>query len=198
MLMTLRSVPTWHQALLALALIPLSAVASKFTSITPSPDTLGMKSQLTIATSDGRRFQAPKARGQVGYTNSYVSPDGKYAGWLVEYPQPGEPKHPIPGPLVVMDQSLKLHYFSGKNPQAIFEWCFVSKVGAVAYLSGPLHFGNEANFVLRRISDGKTLATFYLPNQTNSQRAASIRHAPAWVRCVARQEAANSGAAGLH
>lgn len=184
---------------LLIALTPLVAVAGEFTSITPSPDTLGMKSQLTITTSGGRHFQAPQGRGQIGYINSYVSPDGKYVGWLAEYPLPGEQKHPIPGPLVVMDQSLKLHYFGEKSLQAIFEWCFVPKVGEVAYLSGPLHFSNEANFALRRISDGKTLATFYLPNQTNSQRAASIRRAPAWVRCVAAQEAANSAAAtGLH
>jgi len=34
-------------ALLSIALVPLSAVAGKFMSITPSPAAMGMKSQLT-------------------------------------------------------------------------------------------------------------------------------------------------------
>lgn len=193
--MAYRSVVMRHQfAALLLALVPLSAAAGKFTSITPSPDTGDTKSRLTITISDGARFDAPKDAGQVGYENSYVSPDGKYVGWLAMYLLPGADfNYPIPGPLVVLDQSRKPHYFGEQTSQAIFQWCFVPKVAEVAYMSGTLHFSDAATFYLQRISDGRLLATYDFPDsREKAARAAARKHAPAWVRCVLTQEAANN------
>lgn len=105
-------------------------------------------------------------------------------GWLDMYPLPGADfNYPTPGPLVVLDQSKKLHYFRA-GPQSIFEWCFVPGGAEVAYETGPLHFSDEADFFLRRISDGRLLATFSLPNQSSAERAAAAKHAPLWVQCV--------------
>jgi len=176
---------------LFLAFLPLVVAAGKFKAITPSPDTGGMKSRLTITTSDGARFDAHTNAEQVGYENAYVSPDGEYVGWLDMYPLPGANfNYPIPETLVVLDQSKNLHYFRA-GPQSIFEWCFVPGVAEVAYESGPLHFSNEADFYLRRISDGRLLATFSFPNQTSAERTAAAKHAPRWAQCLLKQTAAN-------
>lgn len=181
----------YQLAAVFLVFLPLVAAAGEFMAIIPSPNTEAVKSRLTITTSDGARFDAPKDAEQVGYENAYISSDGKYVGWLDVYPLPGADfNYPVPGPLVVLDQSKKLYYFRA-GPQSIFDWCFVPGVAEVAYESGPLHFSNEANFRLRRISDGRLLATFSFPNQSSAERAAAAKHAPLWVQCVLKQAAAN-------
>lgn len=181
-----------------LVFLPLVAAAGKFVTITSSPDTGGMKSRLTITTLDGARFDAPKDAEQVGYENAYISPNGKYVGWLDMYPLPGANfNYPVPGPLVVLDQSKKLHYFRA-GPESIFEWCFVPGVAEVAYESGPLHFSNAAAFYLRRISDGRLLATFSFPNQSIAERVAAAKRAPRWVQCVLKQAAANYASMRKH
>ena len=174
---------------LLLVLVPLAAAAGKFTSITPSPDTGNAQSRLTITISDGTRFEAPKDAGQVDYENSYVSSDGKYVGWLAEYSLAGI-DGPIPEALFVLDLSRKLHRFD-MGDQAIFQWCFVPKVAEVAYMQGPLHGDDGGSFFLRKISSGHLLATYDIPNSTDSGSAAARKNAPPWVQCVLKQEAAN-------
>jgi hypothetical protein len=199
--MAYRSVALRHQiAAILFALLPLAAAAGKFTSVTPSPDTGDTKSRLTITISDGTRFNAPKDVGQVGYENSYVSPDGRYVGWLDMYPLPGADfNYPIPGPLVVLDLSRKPHYFGEHNSQSIFQWCFVPNVAEVAYMSGTLHFSDAATFYLQRISDGRLLATYDFPDsKEKTARASARKHAPAWMRCVLKQEAANYASMWKH
>ena len=73
----------------------------------------------------------------------------------------------------MLDQSKKLHCFRAGS-QSIFAWCFVPGVAETVYESDPLHFSNEADFYLRRISDGCLLATLSFPNQSSAERAAAF------------------------
>lgn len=72
----------------------------------------------------------------------------------------------------MLDQSKKLYCFRA-GPQSIFAWCFVPGVAEVAYENGLLHFSNEADFDLRRISDGCLLATLSFPDQSIAESAAA-------------------------
>ena len=84
---------------------------------------------------DGRRFVAPKEKGQVGISEAQVAADGT-AGWFVEYNVDGV-SYPISGMLVLWRAGKIVRRI--QSQQVLYSWAFYDGGQQVAYHDGPLH-----------------------------------------------------------
>lgn len=141
-------------------------------------------SLLELITASAPQTHAPKLEEQVGFDQPRVSADGRRIGWLALYPNCCT-SYPVPLELVIFRAGRIEQVFHG-NGEAIFAWQFLHDGTEVAYRQGPLHFSDAEYFELRRVADGKLLARYAYPNESEgAARAEAIRKAPAWVKPIA-------------
>ncbi len=141
------------------------------------------KKSLFITEASGDTFNAPLLEDQVAFSRPSIAKNGKFVGWLAEYNLESGFACPFPGRLVVIDQSRKLRVFGPDAPVAVFSWCFSKDVTAVAFMFGSLHFAHYYGMELRRIKDGKRLATHNY-DESNEEIRQANEHLPDWAKCL--------------
>jgi hypothetical protein len=141
---------------------------------------------LQLIATAGQQIQAPLLKDQVGFDQPRLAADGSRVGWLALFPNCCT-SYPIPLELVVFRAGRIEQAFHG-NGESIFAWQFLRNGTEVAYRQGPLHFSDAEYFELRRVADGKLLATYEYPGEDEAQaRARAKRTAPAWVKPIAEE-----------
>lgn len=166
-----------HLAVLALLITAAADATAQFVTATIVEDGKALEYQ------EGSRStaQAPLIKDQVGFSAPKVSTNGKKLGWLAEYAG-SNTSYAVPLRLVVMDQSRRLHTFSGS--QAIFDWCFSASASAVIYRQAALHGPTAHVFEMHDVLSGKLLKRFVLPWQGPEGEPASTK-VPSWAKCAA-------------
>lgn len=143
-------------------------------------------SNLVLSKSDGSQAAAPKLETQDSFGAPAISQDGRYAGWLAEFPDFGA-SYSQPLYLVVLDQSNRIARFSGKFGM-VFGWCFGPTPGTVAYTYSFPHGQTPVGFEMRRIEDSSLLRQFEAPPEDPySDLAQPVKHIPAWAKCTIRR-----------
>ena len=156
---------------------PLTVLAEGFSS----PQLLDQGQTLTYVAPSGDVLQAPKQPDQVSFAKPKRSSDGQFLGWLAEYPNGGT-SYPIPLTLVIIGTTGQIQTFNGQ--QAIFGWCYVDALQAVAFRQSALHGPSDEVFELHRLNDGQLLARFIQPWQ-DQESATPIPKMPDWATCAA-------------
>ena len=164
--------------MLWLLVFAAQAVAAGYRSFELAAD----QATLTITTTDGKTFEAPRLPEQVDYDTPRISADGRHVGWLARFPNCCT-SYPIALKLVVLDPAGQQHTFSGQE-LALFDWQFMPGAPAsVAFRQGVLHGTDAQHFEWRRVSDGRLLGQYDYPHGELANERAR-RRAPAWVRRV--------------
>lgn len=140
---------------------------------------------LRLYRADGSQSAAPKLEEQDAFGKPAVASNGRYAGWLALFPNQGA-SYSQPLYLVVMDTSNHLQAFRSDFGM-VFSWCFSPRGTEVIFQSSFPHGPTPVEFQMRRISDGRLLRRFTLPENESLQNeeAASHQQLPSWTRCTA-------------
>lgn len=145
---------------------------------------------LVLHTDHGGVLAPRTARGQYGFQNPHVSPDGRTVGWLELVPVQGM-DGPISGDLVLFRNGRVVRQFS-PDGVVIWKWAFADGDKAVAYVTGSLHVPTGFDYELRGIADGRLLDRFSCGRSTTGippkvQLGPWVNHGkvPAWVWPIA-------------
>lgn len=139
----------------------------------------------------GQAVHAPRYGWQQKFSQALISPTGSHVGWLADGPYPGGTSLQ-PLELVVMDPARRLHRFTGDFGH-VYGWCFVPSRDAVAYTFRFPHGATPSGFQLRRIRDGRLLASYQLPptpgevetsREDKRRYESAVKGAPDWLLCI--------------
>ena len=163
---------------LLLLIVALSAHGNVFFD---SPSVTAEGQDLKYRDASGRIHTSPRVEGQVRFSGPRVSANGRFLGWLAEFPTCCT-SYPVALQLVVMDKGKRLTTFSG--PQAIFGWCFSPNSRAVVYRQEALHGPTDHVFEMRSVRSGNLIRRFVLPLQ-GPESQAQRGQLPNWAKCAA-------------
>lgn len=140
---------------------------------------------LRLHRADGSQSAAPKLEEQDAFGKPAVASNRRYVGWLALFPNQGA-SYSQPLYLVVMDTSNRIQRFRGDFGM-VFSWCFSPRGTEVVYQSSFPHGATPVEFEMRRISDGRLLRRFKLPESESLQNEEPAWHQqlPSWTRCAA-------------
>jgi hypothetical protein len=154
--------------MLVCTLLPLTAIGQdQALSVSTKP---GGPARITLP--NGKIITIPKERGQVGVAEGRTAPDGRTAGWLVQY-SAGGVNYPISGMLVVWRAGKIIRRFPAN--QAFYSWAFNADGKQVAHHVGPLHGEAKSHCELRDIESGRLVAAWDGDLDADSNR-------PAWAK----------------
>jgi hypothetical protein len=140
-------------ALFACALLPSGMVCQE--RVLSVSTTLGGSARITLPS--GGIVSVPKERGQSGVSDGRTAPDGRTAGWLVQY-RAGDVDYPISGTLVIWRAGKIIRRFP--TGQVFYSWVFYAGGKQVAYHVGPLHGESKSHCELREIENGRLVAAW--------------------------------------
>lgn len=129
---------------------------------------------LRLYRADGSQSAAPKLEEQDTFGKPVVASNQRYVGWLALFPDQGA-SYSQPLYLVVMDTSNRLRRFRSDFGM-VFSWCFSTKGTEVVFQSSFPHGATPVEFQLRRISDGRLLRRFQLPENESLQDGEQAWH----------------------
>jgi len=142
---------------------------------------VGHIEHVTLTTIDGTSVEAPKIKRQVAFGRTEISPDQHRVIWQALEPNSGT-SYPIPTALVVFGANRIERVI--REDQCIFRPMFAKNGSAVADITAALHGDTGGWAHLRRLSDGKQIATYLVPNNRDDDYTdydAAVRKAPGWV-----------------
>jgi hypothetical protein len=149
-------------------LIPSPGVSqSQAVDVSQGPDGAAL-----IRTPSGGKTSIPKERGQTGIREARIAPDGKSAGWLVEYSAEGV-SSPYAGTLIVWRAGRPIRRF--RTDQSFWSWAFFAQGRQVAYHVGPLHGEQKSHCELHDVGSGSLIAAWDGDLDFESNR-------PAWTK----------------
>jgi hypothetical protein len=140
---------------------------------------------LLLQRADGSQSPAPKLEGQDSFEKPAIASNRLYVGWLALFPNQGA-SYSQPLYLVVMDGANRLHRFRSEFGM-VFDWCFSARGTEVVFQSAFPHGATAVEYEMRRISDGKLLRRFTVPESAILPDEEATRHQPrpSWARCSA-------------
>jgi len=139
--------------IIAVAFSPASF--SAVSSFTLSDD----GASLTILTSEGKSFMAPKtAPQQVAFGDVKVSPNGQYVGWTLAFSNCCT-SYPLPRSLVIHDE-IRVVRIVEPEDFSIFKWRFSQDGRSFVYMRELPHGNSPYLYRWIRIQDGKVLGKF--------------------------------------
>jgi hypothetical protein len=143
---------------------------------------------LWLQRADGSQSAAPKLEGQDSFENPTIASNRRYVGWLALFPNQGA-SYSQPLYLVVMDGANRLQRFRSDFGM-VFDWCFSPRGTEVVFQSAFPHGATPVEFEMRRISDGKLLRQFKVPESATLHDEESTRHQlrPSWAKCTAASQ----------
>jgi len=156
-------------------------VRSSTDSVRIEDANVGEISSLQLVTTDGVTVKAPKVKDQAAFGLAAISPDGRRVIWQALEPTSGV-SYPVPTALVVFRANRIERVI--REDQCIFRPMFAKNGSAVAYITAALHGDTGGWAHLRRLSDGKQIATYLVPNNRGDDYTdydAAVRKAPGWV-----------------
>jgi hypothetical protein len=141
--------------------------------------------RLWLRRADGSKAAAPMLEDQDAFEAPAVASDRRHAGWLALFPDHGA-SYSQPLYLVVMDTSNHLQRFRS-DFGLVFKWCFTPGGKEVVFQSAFPHGPTPVEFEMRRISDGRLLRRFTLPeNYPRDDSDTPHKPIPSWVNCTRR------------
>jgi len=165
--------------LLMLPCVSASAQVSGFTQAVLDRD----GEVLWLRRADGSQTAAPTLEDQDSFEAPAVASDRRHAGWLALFPNQGA-SYSQPLYLVVMDTSNHLQRFRSDFGM-VFKWCFTPRGKEVVFQSAFPHGPTPAEFEMRRISDGRLLRRFTLPENTlRGDGDTPHEPVPSWANCT--------------
>ena len=155
-------------ALFACAVLPSALVCQeRVLSVSATPEGLAR-----ITLPSGGIVTVPKERGQVGVSEGRTAPDGRTAGWLVQY-SAGDVGYPVSGTLVVWRAGKIVRRFP--SDQVFYSWAFFADGRQAAYHVGPLHGEPKSHCELHDVESGRVVAVWDGELDSDSNR-------PAWTK----------------
>jgi len=139
---------------------------------------VGEIERLTLTLADGSSVEAPKIAKQTAFDRPVFSPDGSRVAWGALEPNCCT-SYPVPAALVVFKANRIERVIT--EEQCIFKPVFVRDGLAIAYFTAALHGDSGGLAHLRRLSDGKEIGKYIVPND-GSEQVAALRRAPKWVK----------------
>jgi hypothetical protein len=139
---------------------------------------------LRLQRADGGESAAPKLEGQDSFEKPAIASNRRYVGWLALFPNQGA-SYSQPLYLVVMDGSNRLQRFRSDFGM-VFGWCFSPRGTEVVFQSAFPHGATPVEYQMRRISDGKLLRRFEVPERATLHDEEPTLHQPrpAWAKCT--------------
>lgn len=138
---------------------------------------------LWLRRADGSQTAAPMLEDQDAFEAPAVASDRRHAGWLALFPNQGA-SYSQPLYLVVMDTSNHLQRFRSDFGM-VFKWCFTPGGKEVVFQSAFPHGPTSVEFEMRRISDGRLLRRFELPeNGLLDDSNTPHKPVPSWANCT--------------
>lgn len=140
---------------------------------------------LWLHRADGSQTAAPMLEDQDAFEAPAVASDRRHAGWLALFPNHGA-SYSQPLYLMVMDTSNHLQRFRSDFGM-VFKWCFTTGGKEVVFQSSFPHGPTPVEFEMRRISDGRQLRRFTLPqNSLRDDRNTPRKPVPSRANCTRR------------
>jgi len=140
---------------------------------------------LWLHRADGSQTAAPMLEDQDAFEAPAVASDRRHAGWLALFPNHGA-SYSQPPYLMVMDTSNHLQRFRSDFGM-VFKWCFTTGGKEVVFQSSFPHGPTPVEFEMRRISDGRQLRRFTLPqNSLRDDSNTPRKPVPSWANCTRR------------
>jgi hypothetical protein len=143
---------------------------------------VGRIERLTLTLADGSSVEAPRIAKQTAFDRPVFSPDRRRAAWGALEPSCCT-SYPIPTSLVVF-RANRIERVIVED-QCIFKPVFVLGGSAIAYITAALHGDSGGRAHLRRLSDGKEIGKYIVPNvvgDDDSEQVTALRRAPKWVK----------------
>lgn len=143
---------------------------------------------LQLQRADGSQSTAPKLEEQDSFEKPAIASNQRYVGWLALFPNQGA-SYSQPLYLVVMDTSNRLQRFKSDFGM-VFDWCFSPRGTEVVFRSEFPHGATPVEFEMHRISDGKLLRRFEVPESASLHDEEPTRHQPfpSWAKCAAASQ----------
>jgi len=143
---------------------------------------VGRIKRLMLTLADGSTVDAPRIANQTAFDRPVFSPDRRRVAWGAL--EPGCcTSYPIPTALVIFEANRIVRVI--REDQCIFKPVFERGGSAIAYITAALHGDSGGRAHLRRLSDGKEIGKYIVPNTVgddDSEQVAALRRAPKWVK----------------